>query len=143
VAHPLYKKLLLERLQANDNDPKKAFTGKNALSKNPIYLDEARTETMPEKVKLTWLEPDYAIRKEIIGSNPTSKQFVPQYKSLEKVIDKEVRDILKKRLDEFNGDSKQAFSDLDEIPIYHTNGHVIKRVRISGVENAEPLHFKK
>src|SRR5690554_5508060 len=136
VAHPLYKKLLLERLQANDNDPKKAFTGKNALSKNPIYLDEARTETMPEKVKLTWLESDYAIRKDI-----TPENFKDE-KSLEKIIDHEVREILRQRLKEY-GDAKKAFSDLDKNPIYHTNGHVIKRVRISGVKNAEPLHFKK
>jgi len=136
VAHPLYKKLLLERLQANDNDPKKAFTGKNALSKNPIYLDEARTETMPEKVKLTWLESDYAIRKDI-----TPENFKDE-KSLEKIIDHKVREILRQRLKEY-GDAKKAFSDLDKNPIYHTNGHVIKRVRISGVKNAEPLHFKK
>lgn len=136
VAHPLYKKLLLERLQANDNDPKKAFTGKNALSKNPIYLDEARTETMPEKVKLTWLESDYAIRKDI-----TPENFKDE-KSLEKIIDHEVREILRQRLKEY-GDAKKAFSDLDKNPIYHTNGQVIKRVRISGVKNAEPLHFKR
>lgn len=136
VAHPLYKKLLLERLQANDNDPKKAFTSKNALSKNPIYLDEARTETMPEKVKLTWLESDYAIRKDI-----TPENFKDE-KSLEKIIDHEVREILRQRLKEY-GDAKKAFSDLDKNPIYHKNGEVIKRVRISGVKNAEPLHFKK
>lgn len=136
VAHPLYKKLLLERLQANDNDPKKAFTGKNALSKNPIYLDEAKTETMPEKVKLTWLESDYAIRKDI-----TPENFKDE-KSLEKIIDHEVREILRQRLKEY-GDAKKAFSDLDKNPIYHKNGQVIKRVRISGVKNAEPLHFKR
>ncbi|MEE6186352.1 type II CRISPR RNA-guided endonuclease Cas9 [Niabella digestorum] len=136
VAHPLYKKLLLERLQANDNDPKKAFTGKNALSKNPIYLDETRTETMPEKVKLTWLESDYAIRKDI-----TPENFKDE-KSLEKIIDHGVREILRQRLKEY-GDAKKAFSDLDKNPIYHKNGQVIKRVRISGVKNAEPLHFKR
>ena len=136
VTHPLYKKLLLERLQANDNDPKKAFAGKNALSKNPIYLDETRTETMPEKVKLTWLESDYAIRKDI-----TPENFKDE-KSLEKIIDHEVREILRQRLKEY-GDAKKAFSDLDKNPIYHKNGQVIKRVRISGVKNAEPLHFKR
>src|SRR5690606_9187507 len=115
VTHPLYKKLLLERFQANGNDPKKAFTGKNALSKNPIHLDETRTETMPEKVKLTWLESDYAIRKDI-----TPENFKDE-KSLEKIIDHEVREILRQRLKEY-GDAKKAFSDLDKNTIYHKIG---------------------
>jgi CRISPR-associated endonuclease Csn1 len=30
----------------NGNDPKKAFTGKNALSKKAIYLDEQKTQIL-------------------------------------------------------------------------------------------------
>ena len=33
VANPSYRQLLLQRLNDNGNDPKKAFTGKNALDK--------------------------------------------------------------------------------------------------------------
>ena len=47
VANPLYKKLLTKRLEENGGDPKKAFTGKNALAKTPIYLDEAQTQQLP------------------------------------------------------------------------------------------------
>ncbi|HMP31203.1 MAG TPA: HNH endonuclease domain-containing protein, partial [Saprospiraceae bacterium] len=59
VSNPLFRTLLLQRLQENDNDPKKAFAGKNALSKNPIYLDSSKTTSLPESVKLSWLEEDY------------------------------------------------------------------------------------
>lgn len=145
VANPLYKKLLLERLAAFNNDPKKAFSGKNAFSKSPIYLDANQTESLPEKVKIVWLEEDYSIRKEIIGANPNSKQFVPNYENLPKIIDEGVRKILKTRLDQFNGNAKDAFSDLEKNPIWlnKEKGISIKRVTISGVNNAQPLHYKK
>lgn len=145
VSNPLYRVLLLARLKENGNDPKKAFGGKNALSKTPIYLNAEKTETLPEKVKLTWLVADYSIRKEIVGSNPTSKQIVPDYKTIEKVLDKRIQEILRKRLDDFNGNSQKAFSDLDKNPIWlnQEKGISIKRVTISGVKNAEPLHYQK
>lgn len=139
VANPAYKELLLQRLVANNNDPKKAFSGKNALSKNPIYVDEAGEEAIPEKVKLIWLEEDYSIRKDI-----TPENFKDE-KTIEKVIDGTVKNILKDRLSKYNNNPKEAFSDLDKNPIWlnEQKGISIKRVRISGVKNAEPLHFKK
>lgn len=136
VSNPQYKALLLQRLAENDNDPKKAFAGKNALSKNPIYLNAEKTEVLPEKVKLTWLEEDYSIRKDI-----TPENFKDE-KAIEKVIDEGVKQILLNRLKEY-GDPKKAFSDLEKNPIRHKNGVVIKRARISGVKNATPLHYKK
>jgi CRISPR-associated endonuclease Csn1 len=136
VAHPLYRNLLLQRLKEYGGDPKKAFTGKNALGKNPIYLDEDKTLTLPEKVKLIWLEKDYSIRKDV-----TPENFKDE-KSIEKVLDSEVREIMKSRLREYNNDPKKAFSDLDKNPIRHKNGLVIKRVKISGIKNAESLHYK-
>lgn len=128
------RQALLQRLKENENDPKKAFTGKNSLTKNPIYLDIAKTKVLNEKVKLVWLEDDYTIRKEI---NPDLK--------LDKVIDNGVRRILQKRLDDFNGNTKEAFSNLDKNPIWlnKEKGISIKRVTISGVKNAEALHTKK
>ncbi len=139
VANPLYKSLLKKRLEENGNDSKKAFTGKNALAKNPIYLDEAKIEQLPEKVKLVWLEADYSIRKDI-----TPENFKDE-KSIDKVLDEGVKRILKKRLNTFGGDAKKAFSDLDKNPIWlnEEKGISIKRVTISGVSNAEPLHTKK
>ncbi len=139
VANPTYKKLLLKRLTENDNDPKKAFTGKNAFVKNPIYLSDAKTEQLPEKVKLIWLEEDYSIRKDV-----TPENFKDE-KNIEKVLDKAVKGILLKRLRDNNGDAKKAFSDLDKNPIWlnEAKGITIKRVTISGVKNAEFLHYKK
>lgn len=138
VGNPLFKNLLLQRLQENGNDPKKAFTGKNTLSKNPIYLNDEKTETLSESIKLTWLEEDYSIRKDV-----TPENFKDE-KTIEKILDKKVKEILLTRLKQY-GDSKKAFSDLDKNPIWlnQAKGIAIKRVTISGVKNAESLHYKK
>lgn len=139
VADPKHRMLLLKRLQENGNDPKKAFTGKNALAKNPIYTDDTQSQTLPEKVKLVWLEEDFAIRKDL-----TPENFKDQ-KSIDKVIDVAVRNLLSKRLAEYGGNAKEAFSNLDKNPVWFNEekGICIKRVRISGVKNAGALHFKK
>ena len=139
VSNPVYKQALLERLSENGNDPKKAFSGKNSPSRNPIYLNESKTETLPEKVKLVWLEADYSIRKDV-----TPENFKDE-KSINKVLDEGIRRILKDRLKQFDGDAKLAFSDLEKNPIWlnKEKGISIKRVSISGVKNAEALHYKK
>ncbi len=104
------------------------------MDKNPVYWDENKTLKVPEKVKIVSLEADYTIRKEI---SPDLK--------LEKVKDKGVQDILRRRLGEYNGNVKEAFSNLDKNPIWlnKEKGISIKRVTISGVSNAEALHYKK
>jgi len=129
-----YREALIARLKEYDNDPKKAFTGKNSLDKNPLYLDNNHTFTVPEKVKTVTMETVYTIRKEI---SPDLK--------LEKVVDVNVRRILQKRLDECGGDAKKAFSNLNENPIWMNKekGIDIKRVTITGVSNAIPLRDKK
>jgi CRISPR-associated endonuclease Csn1 len=134
VANPQFKQLLLQRLAENGNDPKKAFAGKNALAKNPVYLNNEKIEVLPEKVKLLWHEDGYTIRKDIS----------PELK-IDKVIDGAARAALENRLKEFGGDPKKAFVDLDKNPIWlnKAKGISIKRVTISGVSNAEPLHYKK
>lgn len=134
VANPKFKSVLLARLKENGNNPKKAFSGKNALAKNPIYLDETKAEVLPEKIKLLRYENDYTIRKDV----------TPDLK-IDKVIDAGVREILEQRLREYNGNAKYAFSDLDKNPIWlnKAKGISIKRVTISGVKNAEALHHKK
>lgn len=129
-----YKQALLQRLNEFGNDPKKAFTGANVLSKNPIWLNELHTEKVPEKVKTLSIETVYTIRKDI---SPDLK--------IDKVIDKRVKEVLEARLKEFNGNAKQAFSNLDENPIWlnKEKSISIKRVTITGVSNAEPLHDKR
>jgi len=144
VAKPAYKEALLKRLDENGNDAQKAFTGKNSLSKNPIFINESQSSKVPERVKTVTFETVYTIRKEISADL-----------NIDKVIDVKIRRLLEKRVNEFNGDVKKAFSNLDENPIYlkeiiNENGQIdktksvsIKRVTISGVSNAEALHNKR
>lgn len=139
VANPLYKRLLLERLYANGANPKTAFSGKNAVVKAPIYLDESQQSVLPEKIKLVWSETDYSIRKDVTPDN------FKDAKAIEKVLDDGVKRILFKRLEVFNNDPKKAFSDLDKNPIWlnESKGIAIKRVTISGVKNVLALHNKR
>jgi CRISPR-associated endonuclease Csn1 len=134
VAKQSYREALLVRLLEFDGDPKKAFSGKNSPSKNPVYVDTAKTLAVPEKIKIVWKENNYTIRKDI---SPDLR--------LDKVIDVGVKKVLQKRLSEFEGDAKKAFSNLEENPIWlnKEKGICIKRVTISGVSNAEALHSKK
>jgi len=134
VSKKIYRDALLKRLAEFDNDPKKAFTGKNNLEKNPNYLDILQTQKVPEKVKLVEEETIYTIRKPI---DPNLK--------LEKIIDAKIKSILQKRLEEFGGDPKKAFVNLDENPIWlnKEKGISIKNVTITGVSNAVALHDKK
>lgn len=134
VAKKAYREALLNRLKEFDNDPKKAFTGKNSLDKNPIYLDIEKTQKVPEKVKTVASETVYTIRKDI---SPDLK--------IEKVIDCRIKTILETRLMEFGGDAKKAFSNLDDNPIWlnEEKGISIKRVTITGISNAVALHEKQ
>jgi CRISPR-associated endonuclease Csn1 len=132
VAKQAYKDALLKRLSEYDNNPAKAFAGKNSPSKSPIIC--ANGKEVPEKVNLSWLIDIYTKRKPI----------TPDLK-LEKVVDIGVRKILQKRLNDFGGKPKEAFVNLDENPIWinEAKGIQIKRVTITGGSNAEPLHNKK
>lgn len=134
VTKPTYREALLKRLRENGNDPKKAFTGKNSLEKNPIYLDELHTLNVPEKVKTKDVETVYTIRKNI---SPDLR--------IDKVIDKKIQKVLQKRLEDYNNDTKKAFADLDLNPIWlnKEKGISIKRVTITGISNALALHDKK
>ena len=134
VANKRYREALLSRLFQFDGDSKKAFTGKNTLEKNPIWLDECHKDRVPEKVKLVSFEKIHTIRKEI---SPDLK--------IEKVVDVGIRNLLKNRLEEYGGDSKKAFSNIEENPIWlnKEKGIAIKRVTITGVSNAEALHDKR
>ncbi len=133
VAKKIHREALLARLNEFDNDPKKAFSGKNSLEKNPIYINDEKTQFVPEKVKLVSEITIYTIRKSI----------TPELK-VDKVIDVKIRKILEDRLQKF-GDAKKAFSNLDEFPIWlnEEKGIFIKTVTISGISNAVALHDKK
>lgn len=128
-----YRNALRMRLEAFGGDPKKAFTGKNSLEKNPIFLDEHHTQQVPASVRIAWYETQYTIRKKI------DKDL-----KIDKVVDEGVKRILQARLDEYGGDANKAFSNLDENPIWlnREKGIDIKSVTITGVSNAVALHDK-
>ena len=134
VSKPAYRNALLKRLEAFDNDPKKAFTLKNSLDKNPIYLDEKQIEKVPEKVTLVEFETIYTVRK------PIDPQL-----SVDKVVDTRIRTLLKERLEEYGGDAQKAFSNIEENPIWlnKEKGISIKRVTIRGINKAQALHDKR
>ena len=134
VSSPAIREALLKRLNEYSGNAKKAFTGKNTLDKNPIYLNAERTKTVPTLVKTIEWESFHPTRK-----------LIDKDLNVDKVVDKGIRNILKARLEEFNGDAKKAFSNLDENPIYLDEAKKItlKTVSVEGVLSAIPLHTLK
>ncbi len=132
VAKKTYRTALLDRLAAFDNDPKKAFTGKNSLSKNPITTENG--QKLPEKIPTQKQGYQFTIRKDI----------TPDLK-IDKVVDQGVKEVLQRRLQAYNNKPKEAFVNLDKNPIWlnEEKGICIKRVTITGVSNAIPLHRAK
>lgn len=133
VQNPSYRKALQTRLDAFGGDPKKAFTGKNSLEKNPIWLDEKRSQCVPDTVTIQWYEPQPVIRK-----------LVDKDLKIDKVLDLGVRRLLEDRLNEFGGDAAKAFSNLENNPIWlnREKGIKIKRVTIAENYELKPLHHK-
>jgi CRISPR-associated endonuclease Csn1 len=137
VSNQKYRNALLERLAEFNNDAKKAFTGKNSLEKNPIWLNADHSHAVPLKVKLYKIIDVFTIKK-----------AVDKDLKIDKVIDNKVRAILQQRLDEFDGDAAKAFSNLDENPIWlnKEKGIAIKRVKIRAKVSSDtsvPLHVKR
>lgn len=139
IANKRYRTAILRRLEENNNNPKKAFSGVNAPSKKPIYIDDAKSHTVPNKVKLSELLEEYTIRKDVNPDNfKTSK-------NIEKVIDPQIKELLLNRLLDYDNNAIEAFSNLDKYPIWlnKEKGISIKRVKISAVKTAEPIHIKR
>lgn len=134
VADKAYREALKLRLQEAGGDPKKAFGGKNALNKRPLWLDEHQKDHVPEKVAVVEWTDIFTIRKPI----------APDL-NVDKVIDGRVKRLLQERLDRFGGDPKKAFANLDEDPIWvdRPGGAKLKRVTITGVSTAIPLHIQR
>ncbi|MDE6147166.1 MAG: type II CRISPR RNA-guided endonuclease Cas9 [Bacteroidales bacterium] len=133
VASPVYRTALMERLKQFGGDSKKAFSGKNSIDKSPVYVDAMHTRPVPEKVSLLSMEEMFTVRKPV----------TPDLK-VDKVVDEGIRRILQARLDEYGGDPKKAFSDLDGNPIWlnKDKGIQVKSVKIKGINNAVALHDK-
>ena len=133
VASKVYRTALMQRFMANGSDAKKAFTGKNSLVKNPIWLDEAFSHCVPAKVKTVTLESVFTKREEV----------TPKL-NIEDVVDVGVKRILQERLKHYDGNASLAFSNLDQNPIWfnQAKGIAIKRVFIRENIDGLPLHTK-
>ncbi len=106
-----HKQLVIERLLAFGNDPKKAF---DKLSKNPIWIDKEQKKSLTE-VKV--YEETTVIKYKL---NDSFKE-----KDTDFIVDKSVREIVKKR---FQEKGNQAMKNLENFPILF-NGKAIKSVR--------------
>ncbi|MBQ8224090.1 MAG: type II CRISPR RNA-guided endonuclease Cas9 [Bacteroides sp.] len=133
VCKRLYREALLNRLRTYGNDPKKAFTGKNSLDKNPIWLNEEKTISVPTKIKTVTLETVYTVRKPIDANL-----------NVEKVVDVKIHRLLQERIAQYSN-AKLAFANLDEDPIWlnKEKGIQLKRVTIYGISNAQAIHEKR
>lgn len=126
------RKAVMDHVEKYKGSISKAFDSKTLKNDPIIVKDQPLTE-----VKV--YEEIFTIRKDV---NPDN--FKTQ-KHLDKVVDDAVRQALQERLKVHGGDFKTAFSDLEADPIYlnKKRGIEIKRVTITGVSNAEPLHTAK
>ena len=142
VCNLKYRNALLKRLEENQEDAKKAFTGKNSLEKNPIYLSADEKEALPKTVKTVHWCDIYTIRKDISGLS--GKKEADVYTFINKVIDVKTRNLLQERYEKAGHDSKVAFGNLEENPIWiNKEANIcIKRVTIKGLSNAIAIHNK-
>lgn len=133
ITNPVYREALRKKLAEYNNDPKKAFTGSNSLEKRPLYLNEMHTLMVPPIVKTLTYDEVTTIRK------PITKDL-----KIEKVLDAHIREILKERLEEYDGDANKAFSNLDNNPIWlnKEKSIVLKRVTIKDPNTVVALHSK-
>jgi CRISPR-associated endonuclease Csn1 len=136
VANKKEREALLSRLHAFENDPKKAFTGKNSPAKNPILYDLSKNKEIGNKVKVVSLTPTYTVKK-LVGPDLDEKK-------IQKIVDIGVQRKLMERLAAFGGDPKKAFINLDENPIYLDKQKkiTIKSVKLSGITTATAIHTK-
>lgn len=123
LVHQSTKKQLEERLIANNNDPKKAFAD---TSKNPL----------PESLKkVTLFANEFVVRYDL---NADFKAADANY-----IVDKKIKELVKERLRQFNNNSKEAFQNLAENPIWlnYEKQIPINTVRcFTGLSDLIPLH---
>ncbi|QMU63865.1 MAG: hypothetical protein GKR88_05870 [Flavobacteriaceae bacterium] len=114
IVNSKVKNLVELHLEKFDNDPKKAFSAKSLKTTPVIYKGN-----ILEKVQC--YENIYVVRKE-----------VDDQLNIENVIDKGIKRILEQRLDQFEGNKKKAFSNLEQNPIYMNKDQniQIKRIRV-------------
>jgi CRISPR-associated endonuclease Csn1 len=96
IFKPYIRKLVEERIENNKGDHKIAL---NSLKKDPIYID---------KENKTKLEYASCYKNEYVIKYPVDVNFG----KIDKVVDKNIKEILLARLDKFEGKPKEAFKDV-------------------------------
>lgn len=131
IADRTIRKIISLRLSQFGNDPSKAFKG---LKNNPIWLDDKKDEAI-SSVKVWRLTSDYVIKYPV--------QTITE-KDLDYIVDKKVSKILRARIEEFNGNAKEAFRDIVKKPIWFNEekGIAIKTVRLyTGLNSVAPIYI--
>ena len=121
------KKLVEERISKFDGDSKKAL---KSLEKDPIYLDKNNTEK---------LEYATCFKNEFVIKYPLSSI---KAKDVDSIVDSHIKEIIRKRLAEYNNNEKQAFST----PLYSDkdNKIQIKTVRcFTGLATVAPIKYNE
>jgi CRISPR-associated endonuclease Csn1 len=129
IANEKEKKLVLERLQEFNNDPKKAF---KELDKNPIWLDAEKTKPL---TAVTVWEEFYVIKYQL------DQNF--KEKDIDFIIDDGIREKVKQRFTERAGQKDHPLKNLDKDPIWlnEAKGIPVKTVRcFTGLADLVPLH---
>lgn len=148
----LNKKISKNELDKVINEELKQFLLEYVKAKGGIakaFSDEALKGLQYKGKSLKEIEvsiPCYTQKIDLVKTfTDAQKTSSAKEKNLKNVLDLGVRKILQDRVAEYGGDYKKAFTDLDKNPIWlnEEKGISIKRVTISGVKNAEPLHYKK
>ncbi|MBX6361888.1 MAG: type II CRISPR RNA-guided endonuclease Cas9 [Acidobacterium ailaaui] len=128
IFKPHIKELVEKRLEEFGGDIKKALA---STKKNPIYLTNK-----PEPVILehgTCFKEEYVIKYPIESINEKDIQYI---------VDNKIRDLIKERLSQANGNTKEAFKE----PLYLDKEKQIpiRTVRIiTGLSGVEPLKYNK
>lgn len=131
IVHDHIRQKVTERLVQCDGNTRKAV---RSLTQQPIWLDKKGTV---ELQSASCFRNEYVIRKPIssIGS-----------KQVDSIVDDQVRAIVKAHLEQYEGNEKLAYRDVDNNPVWFNReaGIEIKSVRCyTGLSSVVPVRFNK
>ena len=124
IFKPYIKELVENRIAEYKGDIKKAIA---SLKRNPLLLKEGVN-----------LEYATCFKEEYIIKYPLQSI---KAKDVDSIIDKHVREVVRKRLQQFNNNDKEAFKDLENKPVWLDKNETIrvKTVRcFTGLSAVEP-----
>ncbi len=113
IVRPEIKNLVIARLAEFEGDAKKAIA---SLKKNPIVLPNGMN-----------LEKADCYREESVLKYPL-EGF--KAKDIPYIVDEHIKQVVQKRLEDFDNKEKEAFKDLENNPIYADAAHKIKTKRV-------------